>query len=363
MNKLSITYAKGRRDIAGVFWLLLLLALGSHPAHASLADQYDELQPPIDDAPKPRDIIYPSWFKHSFLNLEDDLQEAIEAGKQGIVLYFGQKNCAYCEALMERNFGKTDIAEYTRRNFDVIPLDIWGSREVTDLQGKTLTEHELAIREQTNFTPSLLFFDKDGKLALKMRGYYPPYKFRAALEYVVDGHYRNERYRDYLLRADPPAKFEIEDMNDRAFFQKPPYALDRSRFPARNPLVVFFEQRECHACDVLHSEPLEDPDVLLRLSDFDAVQLDIWSDTPILTPAGQRLTAREWAHQLGIFYAPTLVFFDESGQEVFRVDSVVRLHRLRHVLDYVLTKAYLNSDYQTWARQEPGKKLNPVSPE
>lgn len=330
-------------------------------AHANFADQFDANQPPIDDAPKPRDIIYPDWFKHSFLNLTEDLQEAIASGKKGIVLYFGQKNCAYCEALMERNFGKTDIAEYTRRHFDVIPLDIWGSREVIDLQGNSLTEHDLAIREQTNFTPSLLFFDKDGKLALKMRGYYPPYKFRAALEFVVDGHYQNERYRDYLLRADPPAKFEIADLNERAFFQDPPYALDRSHFPAQNPLVVFFEQRECHACDVLHSEPLEDPDVLLRLTEFDSVQLDMWADTPVLTPDGKRSTAREWAHQLGLFYAPTLVFFDESGQEVFRVDSVVRLHRLRHVLDYVLSRAYQDSDYQTWARQERVKELYPVS--
>lgn len=358
MNKRAIRPVLTGHLPAGLLCLLLMFVSALQVVHANFADQFEQNQPPIDDAPKPRDIIYPDWFKSSFLNLTEDLQEAIASGKQGIVLYFGQKNCAYCEALMERNFGKTDIAEYTRRHFDVIPLDIWGSREVIDLQGNTLSERDLAIREQTNFTPSLLFFDKDGRLALKMRGYYPPYKFRAALEYVVDGHYRNGRYRDYLLRADPPAKFEIADLNERAFFQKPPYALDRSRFPAKNPLVVFFEQRECHACDVLHSEPLEDPDVLLRLSKFDTVQLDIWSDTPVLTPHGKRMTAKEWAHELGLFYAPTLVFFDESGKEVFRVDSVVRLHRLRHVLDYVLTKAYLASDYQTWARQERVKELD-----
>lgn len=337
----------------------MLLASLAFPALAlvSHADRFDTLAAPIDDSPRARDIIHPDWFKASFLDLGVDLDEAIKAGKKGIIVYFGQKNCAYCEALMERDFGQKDIAEYTRHNFDVIALDIWGSREVTDLQGKTLTEHDLSILEQTNFTPSLLFYDKDGTLALKMRGYYPPYKFRAALEYVVDGHYKNERYRDYLLRADPPPKFEIGDLNERAFFQKPPFALDRSHVPANRPLVVFFEQRECHACDVLHSEPLEDPDVLLRLSQMDAVQLDMWSDTPVITPSGEKLTAEQWANNLGLFYAPTLVFFDELGKEVFRVDSVVRLHRLRQVLDYVLTRAYQDTDYQTWARQERTKGL------
>jgi len=342
----------------GYFFTGLLLAVLAFPAAAanSYADEFDIQAPPIDDSPRAREIIYPSWFKTSFLDLSTDLDDAVKSGKKGIILYFGQKNCAYCEALMERDFGQKDIAEYTRRNFDVIALDIWGSREVTDLQGEELTERDLSIREKTNFTPSLLFYDSDGKLALKMRGYYPPYKFRAALEYVVDGHYKNERYRDYLLRADPPPKFEIGDLNERAFFQKPPYALDRSHMPANRPLVVFFEQRECHACDVLHSEPLEDPDVLLRLSQMDAVQLDMWSDTPVITPSGQKLTTEEWANELGIFYAPTLVFFDELGQEVFRVDSVVRLHRLRQVLDFVLTKAYRDTDYQTWARQERAKE-------
>ena len=35
----------------------------------------------------------------------------------------------------------------------------------------------------TNFTPSLVFYDADGNIALRLRGYYPPYQFRAALEY------------------------------------------------------------------------------------------------------------------------------------------------------------------------------------
>ena len=349
MNKLGNNTARLGRFITGL--LLAVLALPAVAAD-SYVDEFDVTATPIDDSPRLRDIHYPDWFKSSFLDLNTDLDEAIKSGKKGIIIYFGQKNCAYCEALMERDFGQKDIAEYTRHNFDVIALDIWGSREVTDLQGKELTEHDLSIREQTNFTPSLLFYDRDGKLALKMRGYYPPYKFRAALEYVVDGHYKKESYRDYLLRADPPPKFEIGDLNERVFFQKPPFALDRSHIPANRPLVVFFEQKECHACDVLHSDPLEDPGVLLLLSQMDAVQLDMWSDTPVITPSGQKMTAEEWANNLGIFYAPTLVFFDELGHEIFRVDSVVRLHRLHQVLDYVLTKAYQDTDYQTWARQQ-----------
>ena len=150
------------------------------------AEEFDEddWDNAFDDRPVADAIIYPDWFKKSFLELPDDLEEAIEAGKKGIIVYFGQKHCPYCEALIEKDFGQKDIEAYTRKNFDVIPIDIWGSKEVTTPDGKVMTEREYAIREKANFTPTLIYYDAKGEKALMLRGYYPPYKFRAAMEYV-----------------------------------------------------------------------------------------------------------------------------------------------------------------------------------
>jgi len=332
--------------------LCLVLALFFSQSLPAVDEPFDIES--IDDTPRTRDVQYPDWFKLSFLDLRDDLNEALEEKKRGIIVYFGQKHCAYCEALMQVNFGKEqDIVRYTREHFDVIPIDIWGSREVTDMKGTELTEREFAEREKTNFTPSLIFYDAMGKEALRLRGYYPPYRFRAALEYVVDGYYRKETLGDYIARADPPPKFDVGDLNEQDFFIKPPYALDRSKFPAQQPLVVFFEQHDCHACDVLHTGPLGDLETLSLLDGFETVQLDMWSDQPVLTPDGQRLTASQWAKQLGLFFAPTLVFFDERGKEIIRVDSVVRLYRLRGVLEYVASKGYLEApSFQRWRQMQ-----------
>ncbi len=303
----------------------------------------------IDDVPARRGVEHPPWFKSSFLDLREDLREAVAHGKQGLIVYFGQPDCAYCQALLEVNWGRErDIVAYTRRHFDVVAIDIWGSREVIDMEGRVLAEREFAVREGTHFTPSLIFYDADGREALRLRGYYPPYKFRAALEYVVDGFYRQESLRDYLARADPPPKFEVGGLNEQAFFDPPPHALCRSRIPAARPLVVFFEQRECHACDILHSDPLQDGETRALLQRFQVVQLDMWAQTPVITPSGERTTARRWAEDLQLFYAPTLVFFDEGGQEVFRLDSVARLYRLRNTLRYVLAKGYREAPLQRW---------------
>lgn len=317
----------------------------------------------FDDQPVLPEIIYPDWFKSSFLELADDLEEAISAGKKGIIVYFGQKHCPYCLALMEKDFGQKDIEAYTRKNFDVIAIDIWGSKEVTTPDGKVMTEREYAIQENANFTPSLIYYDAEGKKALMLRGYYPPYKFRAAMEYVERGYYKEEKFSHYMKRANPPPKFEITDLNDEDFFMQPPFALDRSRFKAQQPLLVFFEQKNCHACDVLHSEPLKFKDTQKLLTYFDIVQLDINSDIPLITPDGQHLSAQQWAEQLNLFYTPTLIAFDEGGREIIRIDSVAHVYRLRSVLEFVVYKIYdINPDFMSWRfdRLFAGKKLPPL---
>lgn len=329
-------------------WLLGVLMLTGPAAAAG------EPRPSFDDEPRARYVEEPDWFKASFLDLREDLEVAVGArGKRGLIVYFHQEDCAYCEALIEVNFAAADIVRYTREHFDVVSIDIWGSREVTDTKGVVLTERDYAVREETNFTPSMIFYDADGKQAMRLRGYYKPYRFRAALEYVADGHYRNESFRDYLARADPPPKFDLGDLNEQDFFSAPPFMLDRSRQPARRPLVVFFEQRDCHACDILHTDTVADSRTEALLERFEAVQLDMRSDTPVHTPSGERMSAADWAADLGLFYAPTLVFFDAHGDEILRLDSVVRLNRLRRVLRYVLEKGYLeDATYQIWRRRQ-----------
>jgi thioredoxin-related protein len=328
----------------GLCTLMLIL----HPPLIA-ATQADKDVYSFDDLPMKELLVYPKWFKKSFLDLPSDLQEAIDNDKQGLIVYFGQKRCPYCKMLLEVNFGLSDITAYTRQHFDIVPIDIWSTEEVTTPEGDTLTERDYALREDTNFTPSLLFYDAHGKQVFRLRGYYPPYQFRAALEYVADKHYLKEPFPRYLARGDSGTAFEPGDLNEEEFFIPPPHNLDRSRFPGQRPLVVYFEQGNCHACDVLHGDPLRDPAINHLIREFDNVQLDIHADTPVITPDGRRTTARQWAEALGLFYTPSLIFFDEQGKEIIRVDSVVRFYRLRNVITYITDRGYRNyPNYQSW---------------
>lgn len=325
----------------------LLLAAGSSVAVED-ADSLDTIVS-FADTPLTEPLSHPPWFKLTFLDLAEDLDDASSDGKQALMIYFGQKYCAYCKQLLEVNFGKLDILAYTQKHFNAIGIDIHGQREVTALDGTQWNERGYSVQKNVQFTPTLIFLDAERREALRLSGYYPPYKFRAALEYVADGYYLKEDFRTYLARADVSLVFEAGTMNVEDFFSPAPYALDRSRWPGERPLVVFFEQGDCHACDVLHTGPLRQDDISRRLAQLETVQLDMWSDTPVLTPAGEKTTARQWAEKLGLFYTPTLIFFDERGKEILRLDSVVQFYRLSNVLDYVLTGAYRQyATFQQW---------------
>ncbi len=331
----------------------LLLSGMTCTANAGMPDD-DEEFPLFDDQPLAEALEFPDWFKLSFLDLQDDIAEAREAGKAGLIVYFGQKYCAYCRQFLEQDLAREDIQAYMREHFDVIGIDIHGQRQVIDPSGNEYDEAGYAVQEKTNFTPSLIFFGADGNEVLRLRGYYPPYRFRAALEYVADGHYRKERYRDFLARAGVPLKFEPGDLSEESFFLPGPYMLDRSRIPAERPLAVFFEQGNCHACDVLHTGPLADPEIRALMEQLESVQLSFWADTPVVTPTGERTTAKRWADELGLFYTPTLIIFAPNGDEIIRVDSVVQFYRLRNVLEYVLGEGY--RDYPTFQRWRESRR-------
>lgn len=325
-------------------FILLLTLSCSFNAYSALDDDISFSDRPLEDA-----LSLPDWFKLSFLELQDDINEAKEQNKKGLIIYFGQKFCPYCKAHLEKNWGQEDIVQYTQKNFDVVAINVKGQRPVLNLDGKTYSEKSFSALKKTNFTPSTLFYNIKGQEILRLRGYRPPYQFRAALEYVADEHYTKEPFRKYMARAEAALSYGKPELNHNDNFNRPPHLLDRSRLKAEHPLMVIFEQKRCHACDVLHGGPLTRSEIETQLLKLESVQLDINSDQPIVTPSGKKTSAKKWAEQLNINYSPTILFFDEHGKEIIRVESVVWFYRLRNILKYVLSGGYKKyPTFQLW---------------
>ncbi len=277
----------------------------------------------------------PSWFKESFLDIREDIAEAAE-GDRRVLLYFYQHGCPYCSKLLHDNFGDQGIAQKSQQHFDVIALNMWGDREVTGLLGDSITEKEFASQLKVQYTPTLLFLNESGDPVVRLNGYYAPHYFSAILDYVA-GHKESELpLREYIATVTPQAasgKLHVE----QGFLTAP---VDLSAIEKSKPLVVLFEQKQCLTCDELHQDILQRAEIRKSLDGFSVAVLDMWSRDAITTPAGVKTTVREWARSLGIQYAPSLLFFDRAGEEIFRSEGYLRAFHIHGVLDYVLSEAY-----------------------
>src|SRR5262249_1165104 len=93
------------------------------------------------------------WFSDTFLDLKEDLAEAASSGRH-LVIFWEQRGCPYCRELPRVNLADGEIAAFIRTNFLALQLNLFGSREVTDLDGAKMEERQLAARWGINFTPT-----------------------------------------------------------------------------------------------------------------------------------------------------------------------------------------------------------------
>ncbi len=282
-------------------------------------------------------IDIPSWFRETFLDFREDIREAAKSQKR-LMVYFGQDGCPYCRELMRVNFSQKSIVDKTRRHFDAVALNIWGDREVTWVDGKVRSEKDFAAFLKVQFTPTLLFFDEKGHVALRLNGYYPPHKFDAALGYVAGKHENKTSFADYLQRNVKEADRGV--LHEQPFFLNPPFNFDRSRRPAAKPLAVLFEQKHCAACDEMHALAFKDQATLTLVGKFDVARVELFGTQPVVTPGGKHLNEEQWGRDLKVAYTPTIVFFDAQGKEVFRIEAYLRPFHLASGFDYVASGAY-----------------------
>jgi len=205
------------------------------------------------------------------------------------------------------------------------------------LQGQPMIEKQFASQLKVMFTPTLVFLDEMGAVVLRLNGYYPPHRFKAALEYAgLPTASGRQSFRDYLQQQAPVAAHG--KLHQDASYLSAPYQLDKRA--GNRPLAVFFEQADCTACDELHLDILKRPESRAELTKFDVALFDMWSKTALTTPDGQPLTAAQWARALNVQYAPTLVMFDTSGKEVFRTEAYLKSFHIQSAMEYVASGAY-----------------------
>lgn len=280
-------------------------------------------------------VEIPQWFKNSFLDLRDDITDAKDSNKR-VMLYFHQDGCPYCAKLVKENFTNKKIVDYMARHIDAVEMNMWGDKTVTGLDGKEYTEKAFAEKLKVWFTPTILFFDKTGKVVLRVNGYYDSEKFMTALRYVAEKKEKAMSFTEYsrqFASTNKPARLAEE-----SFYLKPPYNLAELKKSAK-PIAIYFEQGNCKDCNSLHKNVFTQQDTLDQLARYNVIQLDRWSNTPLTGFDGKQTTAKKLADQLGIAYIPSAVMYVD-GKEVIRIEAFLKAFHVQSVLDYAASGAF-----------------------
>lgn len=281
------------------------------------------------------DETLPPVFVETLLELPDDAAQAAKSGKR-LLLYFGQVGCPYCKELMQTSFTQKSIVDKVAKHFVPIALNLFGDREVTWFDGKVRSEKEFAKFLKVQFTPTLLLLDEKGGIIARINGYYPPHRFSAALDYSARRLENKLPFAEHMKAV--PQSGASATLNEQPFFMKPPYTLTRQ--PGGKPLAVLFETRHCAPCDELHREGFKREKTLAVLARFDVARFSLSGRESLTTPDGRSTTAQAWGRELKISYTPSVVFFDDAGREVFRLEAYLRPFHFSSSFEYVASGAY-----------------------
>ena len=269
---------------------------------------------------------HPDWFKESFLDIAEDVDEAADAGKH-VILFMHLNGCPYCYKMTEENFKNAAYTPYIKENFDVIAINIKGDREIAFDANTSVTEKQLADLLKVRYTPTVLFLNSDNKTVLRLNGYRSVAAFEHALKYVQEKAYQRSTLSRYIEQQQPAPRYSFREHPQLR-------ATGNLQSLAGKPLALLFEDASCDACDALHDGHLQNPEILAALDNFTFVRLDANSTEPIIDPTGKPTTPREFAEQLGLSYRPGMVLFDQ-GREISRIDGLLYSYHFEGVLRYV----------------------------
>jgi len=96
------------------------------------------------------------WLHVTFKDMTEDLATANAEGKRMAVI-FEQRGCIYCTKMHQEVFVEPKIRELLSDKYFFVQMNLFGDEEVTDFDGKTLSEKAMARRWGVVFTPTILF--------------------------------------------------------------------------------------------------------------------------------------------------------------------------------------------------------------
>ena len=142
---------------------------------------------------------YKYFFNETWGDFSEEIAKAKEEGKSGVLLFFEMDECPFCHRMKQTVLNQPEVQEYFRKHFLNFAVDIEGDVEITDFEGKSLTQKEFATKiNRVRATPVFAFYDLEAKQVVRYTGATRNVdEFLLLGEFFVNGEYKNMRFTKY----------------------------------------------------------------------------------------------------------------------------------------------------------------------
>lgn len=148
------------------------------------------------------------WMRDTFKDLREDLADANAEGKR-LALIVEQRGCIYCKKMHEEVFPQPEIEAFIEDNYYFVQVNMFGDVEITDFDGETLSEKQMAQKWRLLFTPTILFLPEEVPegaslpevVVAVMPGAFSKHTTLNMLNWVVEhGYETDENFQKYHAR-------------------------------------------------------------------------------------------------------------------------------------------------------------------
>ena len=141
---------------------------------------------------------YTYFFQPLTGDLKAELGDAKSGSKKAVFLMFEQEGCPGCRHMREHVLNRADVQKFYREHFLNFAIDIYSSVPVADFTGRAHTEKSYAQSLQVKGTPTLVFYDLDGREAVRILGVVKePAEFLLLGEFVASGAHKSRKFAEY----------------------------------------------------------------------------------------------------------------------------------------------------------------------
>lgn len=132
---------------------------------------------------------------------------------------------------------------------------------------------------------------------------------------------------------------------------------------ANKRLMLYFYQDGCPYCAKLIHDNFGQRDIAKKTrATVDALAINLWGSNEVTDMSGKATIEKDFARTLNVNFTPTLLFLNEKGEVIYRVNGYYFPDKFSALLDYIKgkqeTKVSFREYYNKIAPQPANAKLN-----